>query len=74
MLPLPFGKGVIAWAEPVRIDADADKAALETARATLEARLIAANHGSRPRLSRSGSTPTPTRRRWKPPAPRWKRA
>ena len=42
VLPLPFGKGVIVWAEPVRIDADADKAALETARATLEARLIAA--------------------------------
>ena len=43
MLPLPFGKGVVVWAEPVEIDADADKATLEAARATLEARMIAAN-------------------------------
>ncbi|WP_440957718.1 lysophospholipid acyltransferase family protein [Oceanicaulis sp. LC35] len=43
MLPLPFGKGVIVWTEPVLIPKDADKAALETARATLEARMITAN-------------------------------
>lgn len=43
MLPLPFGKGVIVWAEPVTLSKEADKAELESARATLEARLIAAN-------------------------------
>jgi len=43
MLPLPFSKGVIIWTEPVYIPKDADKAMLETARATLEARMIEAN-------------------------------
>lgn len=43
MLPLPFGKGVIVWAEPVTLSKEADKAELESARAALEARLIAAN-------------------------------
>jgi hypothetical protein len=43
VLPLPFGKGVIVWTEPVDIPKDADKTALEDARATLEARMISAN-------------------------------
>lgn len=43
VLPLPFGKGVIVWTEPVHIGKRADKDALESARATLEARMISAN-------------------------------
>ncbi len=43
MLPLPFGKGVIVWAEPVSVAPDADKDALEAARALLETRMITAN-------------------------------
>jgi lysophospholipid acyltransferase (LPLAT)-like uncharacterized protein len=39
MLPLPFGRGVIVYAEPVAIAPDADAAALEAARALLEIRL-----------------------------------
>ena len=39
MLPLPFARGVIVYAEPIEIDAGADDAAVEAARAQLEARL-----------------------------------
>lgn len=42
MLPLPFARGVIVYADPISIEADADDAAVETARATLEQRLNAA--------------------------------
>jgi lysophospholipid acyltransferase (LPLAT)-like uncharacterized protein len=43
VLPLPFSRGVIVWGEPVRVARDADAAAIEHARAQLEARLVAAN-------------------------------
>jgi lysophospholipid acyltransferase (LPLAT)-like uncharacterized protein len=39
LLPLPFGRGVVIYGEPLTVPADADDAALEAARATLEARL-----------------------------------
>ena len=39
LLPLPFGRGVVIYGEPVTVPAEADAAALEAARATLEARL-----------------------------------
>ena len=42
MLPLPFGRGVIVYAEPILLDAHADDAAVDAARADLEARLNAA--------------------------------
>jgi lysophospholipid acyltransferase (LPLAT)-like uncharacterized protein len=42
VLPLPFGRGVIVYAEPVDIDPKADDDAIELARATLEQRLNAA--------------------------------
>lgn len=42
VLPLPFGRGVIIWTEPLTLPRDPDRAQLELARAELEARLIAA--------------------------------
>jgi len=41
MLPLPFGKGVLSYAEPLYVPRDADEAALEAARLELENRMIA---------------------------------
>ncbi len=38
-LPFPFGRGVVVYGDPVTVPADADEAALEAARATLETRL-----------------------------------
>lgn len=38
-LPLPFGRGVVIYGEPITVPPDADDATLEAARATLEARL-----------------------------------
>ncbi len=43
MLPLPFSKGLIIWTAPVHVARDADGDMLETARATLEARMIRAS-------------------------------
>lgn len=39
LLPLPFGRGAVIYGEPVVVPADADDAALETARLALETRL-----------------------------------
>ncbi len=39
ILPLPFGRGVIIWGEPIFVPRDADSAAMETARLALEAEL-----------------------------------
>jgi len=41
VIPLPFGRGVYLWGSPLYVAADADKAALEEARRTLEERLNA---------------------------------
>lgn len=38
-MPLPFGRGVVIYGEPITVPPDADDATLEVARATLEARL-----------------------------------
>ncbi len=40
-LPLPFSEGIFIWGEPLTVPTDADEAALEAARALLEARLNA---------------------------------
>lgn len=39
LLPLPFGRGARVWSEPIRVAKDADEAAMEDARAQLEAEL-----------------------------------
>ncbi|MEQ8434677.1 MAG: lysophospholipid acyltransferase family protein [Oceanicaulis sp.] len=41
MVPLPFGKGVIAYGEPIEVEADADAAAIAASTAELERRLNA---------------------------------
>jgi hypothetical protein len=41
VLPLPFTRGVIVWGEPLFVPRDAESAALEAARATVEASLTA---------------------------------
>ncbi len=41
VIALPFGRGVVLWGPPFYVAADADKAALEEARQTLEERLNA---------------------------------
>jgi len=40
LLPLPFGPGALVWGEPILVARDADDAALEAARAALEAEMI----------------------------------
>jgi lysophospholipid acyltransferase (LPLAT)-like uncharacterized protein len=40
VLPLPFGRGVIIWGEPIFIARDADNAAMDAARMALEAELL----------------------------------
>lgn len=42
MLPLPFARGVIVYAEPIEIDVEADDKAIKAATLTLEERLNAA--------------------------------
>lgn len=39
VLPLPFGRGVFAWGEPIALAPDIDAAAMETARVLLEERM-----------------------------------
>lgn len=39
MVPFPFGRGIISWGEPIEVMRDADEAAVEAARLTLEDRL-----------------------------------
>ena len=41
VIALPFGRGVVLWGRPLYVAADADEAALEEARRTLEERLNA---------------------------------
>jgi lysophospholipid acyltransferase (LPLAT)-like uncharacterized protein len=38
-LPLPFGRGVFLWGEPIEIERDLDAAGLEHARLLVEARM-----------------------------------
>lgn len=41
VLPLPFGRGVFVWGEPIAVPPDADDAALEKSRLEIEAKLNA---------------------------------
>lgn len=59
VLPLPFGKGVIVWRGPYHIPADADRQALEAARAMLEATLIEANQEADAATGREVIEPAP---------------
>ena len=45
-VPLPFTRGVIVWGEPIYIARDANEAALQTARLTVETGLNAVTHAA----------------------------
>lgn len=61
LLPLPFGRGVIAYGEPIYVPKDADADALEILRAELEARLIALTQDADRRCGRDIIEPAPAR-------------
>jgi len=61
MLPLPFGRGVIVYAEPIALGPDADEAALEQAREQLEDRLNAATAEADKACRRSATRPDEAR-------------
>lgn len=44
VLPLPFGRGVYVWGEPIHVPRDADDAAMEGARLALETELTRVAH------------------------------
>lgn len=59
LLPLPFGRGVFAWGEPVAVAADADPEAMEAARLLLEERMNALMADADGRLGRPAIEPAP---------------
>lgn len=62
MLPLPFARGVIIYAEPIEIAPDADDAQIESARALLEARLNTATQDADAACRRDVITPAEARK------------
>jgi lysophospholipid acyltransferase (LPLAT)-like uncharacterized protein len=63
MVPLPFGRGLIQWGEPIEIATDADEAAVAATIATVEAKLNAMTRALDARLGLKAVEPAP------PPAP-----
>lgn len=61
VLPLPFGKGVIAYGEPVTVPRDADAETLEALRAELEHRAIALTQDADRACGRNITEPADTR-------------
>ena len=59
LLPFPFGKGVIAYGEPLIVPKEADADRLEALRAELEARLIALTQDADHRCGRERVEPAP---------------
>lgn len=57
MVPYPFGRGIIQWDEPIEIARNADDAAVETARYTLEDRLNEMTRTLASRLGRDSVEP-----------------
>jgi lysophospholipid acyltransferase (LPLAT)-like uncharacterized protein len=64
-LPLPFGRGVFIWGEPIRIPAELGEAEMETWRALVESRMNALTAEADRRVGHEAVTPgTLTRREW----------
>ncbi|HEX6978264.1 MAG TPA: lysophospholipid acyltransferase family protein [Alphaproteobacteria bacterium] len=61
LVALPFGRGVFIWGEPVEVAADADAAAIEAARATIEARLNQLTDEADRMCGRTPTAPAPAR-------------
>ncbi len=59
VVPLPFGRGVIRWGEPVEIARDADEAAIEDTRRTLEETLNSMTRTLDERLGLAPVDPAP---------------
>jgi len=65
-LPLPFGRGVFLWGEPIAVPADLDAVGLETWRALVEARMNALTAEADRRAGREIVRPgTLTRGEWR---------
>jgi len=65
-LPLPFGRGVFVWGEPIRVPAELDEAGIESWRALVEARMIALTEEADRRVGCKSVAPgTLTRREWR---------
>lgn len=58
-LPFPFGRGVVVYGDPLVVPADADDAALEAARATLETQLNDMTAEADRRCGRAPVAPAP---------------
>lgn len=56
-LPLPLSEGIFIWGEPLTVPTDADEAALEAARALLEARLNALTAEADRRMGHAAPSP-----------------
>lgn len=59
MIPMPFGRGVIQWGEPIEIASGADDAAVAAATATVECRLNAMTRALDARLGLKAVEPAP---------------
>ena len=57
MIPLPFGRGVFVWGEPIHVPRDGDDIALEHARQTIEAALNAVTDEADSRIGAPRITP-----------------
>jgi 3-deoxy-D-manno-octulosonic-acid transferase len=57
-LPLPFGRGVYLWGEPITIAADLDEAGREQARRLVETRMIALTRKADCRVGRGSGRPS----------------
>ncbi len=63
VVPLPFGRGIIAWGDPIEVDGDADDDAVEAARITLETRLNEMTRALDTRLGLEPVEPAPVAER-----------
>jgi lysophospholipid acyltransferase (LPLAT)-like uncharacterized protein len=59
MIPLPFGRGVIQWGEPIEIATDADDVRIAAATATVESRLNTMTRALDARLGLKAVEPAP---------------
>jgi lysophospholipid acyltransferase (LPLAT)-like uncharacterized protein len=64
-VPLPFGRGIFIWGEPIHVPAELDEAGMETWRALVEERMNAITAEADRRVGHEAIAPgTLTRREW----------
>jgi len=59
ILPLPFGRGVIVWGEPILLSADTDHDTIEAGRLAIEAALNRLSEDADRRMGRPPIEPAP---------------